>query len=312
MKILVELPTWIGDTTMATPAIENLSTHFNNADITLVGSSDAIEILRYHPKVNNFKVLDKKYISLLKTAVNLGRFDLFFSFRSSTRSKVFKFLVSSKKKYQYNKKKYLDCHLVEKYSRFLNDSLNQKFQPSKLIIRTNQHSISKRTNQILGINPGASYGDAKQWSAEEFAKVAISISNNYEIWIFGGAKDIKNAKVIEELLIKNGIKNFQNFAGKTSISDLVKKISQLNLFITGDSGPMHLAASFEIPTVSIFGPTKENETSQWMNSKSVIVKKNLNCQPCMKRTCPLGHNNCMKLIKSKDVLNAIDSFNSSR
>ena len=87
-------------------------------------------------------------------------------------------------------------------------------------------------------------------------------------------------------------------------------LSNLDIFITGDSGPMHIAASFEIPTISIFGPTNENETSQWMNSKSIILKKNLNCQPCMKRTCPLSHNNCMKLIKSNDVLNAINSFNS--
>jgi heptosyltransferase-2 len=65
---------------------------------------------------------------------------------------------------------------------------------------------------------------------------------------------------------------------------------------------MHLAAAFQIPTVAIFGPTNDKETSQWMNEKSIIVKKNLECQPCMKRTCPLKHHNCMKLIKASDVL----------
>ena len=68
---------------------------------------------------------------------------------------------------------------------------------------------------------------------------------------------------------------------------------------------MHLASSYQIPTISIFGPTKDNETSQWMNKNSVIVKKTLDCQPCMQRVCPLGHHNCMKLIKSEDVLSAI-------
>jgi heptosyltransferase-2 len=71
---------------------------------------------------------------------------------------------------------------------------------------------------------------------------------------------------------------------------------------------MHIAATFQIPTITIFGPTKDNETSQWMNEKSVIVKKNLKCQPCMKRTCPLKHHNCMKNIKASDVLNAIESL----
>ena len=71
---------------------------------------------------------------------------------------------------------------------------------------------------------------------------------------------------------------------------------------------MHLAASFQVPTVAIFGPTKDEETSQWMNNKSIIVKKDLDCQPCMQRTCPLKHHNCMKHIKAIDVLNAVKSL----
>jgi len=58
--------------------------------------------------------------------------------------------------------------------------------------------------------------------------------------------------------------------------------------------------------VAIFGPTKDDETSQWMNEKSEIVKKKLECQPCMQRTCPLGHHNCMKLISSDQVKSSID------
>ena len=169
--------------------------------------------------------------------------------------------------------------------------------------------MQKNNNKVLGINPGASYGDAKQWLPEEFAKVASAISNQYDILIFGGPNDKENANIIEKFLIKEGVTNYQNIAGKTSISELVNKISQLDLFVTGDSGPMHIAASFEIPTISIFGPTRDSETSQWMNSKNIILKKNLSCQPCMKRTCPLRHNNCMKLIKSNDVIKAIDSVN---
>ena len=71
---------------------------------------------------------------------------------------------------------------------------------------------------------------------------------------------------------------------------------------------MHVAAAFEVPTVAIFGPTKDDETSQWMNEKSLIVKKNLECQPCMKRICPLRHHNCMTLIKSESVLSAVSSL----
>ena len=107
-------------------------------------------------------------------------------------------------------------------------------------------------------------------------------------------------------MINSGIKNYENLAGNITIPELIDKISNLNLFITGDSGPMHVAAAFQVPTVAIFGPTKDKETSQWMNSKSIIVKKNLECQPCMKRTCPLQHHDCMRLIKAVDVLNTVD------
>ena len=111
-------------------------------------------------------------------------------------------------------------------------------------------------------------------------------------------------------MVDKGISNYRNLTGKTSISELVNYISNLDLFVTGDSGPMHLAASFQVPTVAIFGPTRDSETSQWMNEKSLVVKKNLECQPCMKRVCPLKHHDCMNLIKAVTVLKAIQSFDS--
>jgi len=104
------------------------------------------------------------------------------------------------------------------------------------------------------------------------------------------------------------VQNYKNLSGNTTIIELIDQISNLSLFITGDSGPMHVAAAFQVPTVAIFGPTKDNETSQWMNEKSVIVKKNLDCQPCMKRTCPMQHHDCMNLIKAVDVLKSVNSI----
>ena len=164
-------------------------------------------------------------------------------------------------------------------------------------------------NKLLGINPGASFGIAKRWYPKEFADVASDLSSQYDIIIFGGPGEKDIAADIEKYLIENGVDNYQNLAAKTTIKELITQISYLDLFITSDSGPMHLAAAFQVPTVAIFGPTKDKETSQWMNEKSIIVKKNLECQPCMKRTCPLKHHNCMKLLKASDVLGAINRFN---
>jgi len=307
MKLLIELPTWLGDCVMSTPAIENIANFYNNAQITFIGSFVSIEAMKFHPKVVKTLVLDKKYSALYKTARTLGEFDAFFSFRSSFRSKFLKFFISSEYKYQFDKNKYQNRHQVEKYNDFANDSLNINISSGRLVLHADK-ATKNNMDKVLGINPGASYGSAKRWYPEEFAKVAAELSDQYDIIIFGGHGEKDIAMDIERSLIENGVVNYQNLADNTTIHELISQISNLDLFITGDSGPMHVAAAFQIPTVAIFGPTKDDETSQWMNDKSIIVKKNLDCQPCMKRTCPLHHHDCMNLIKAVDVLDSVKSL----
>ena len=99
MRILIELPTWLGDAVMSTPAIENLVNYYDESEVILIGAFISIEALKNHPKVVKTKVLNKNYISLFKTASNLGKFDIFFSFRSSLRSKFLKFFI----KFEYFK-----------------------------------------------------------------------------------------------------------------------------------------------------------------------------------------------------------------
>ena len=319
MRLLIELPTWLGDCVMATPAIENIVNFYNDVEITFIGSFVSIEAMKDHPKTVKIVVLDKKYSVLYKNSNSLGAFDVFFSFRSSFRSKFLKFFISAKSKYQFDKNTYQNRHQVEKYNDFVNDSLKSDFSPNKLIIYQNSKfkvapsrntlGVQNSKLPILGINPGASYGSAKRWYPKEFVKVASELSSQYDIVIFGGSGEKDIATDIEKALLEKGVKNFKNIAGKTTISELIDCIANLDLFITGDSGPMHVAAAFQVPTVAIFGPTKDDETSQWMNEKSNIVKKNLDCQPCMKRTCPLRHHNCMKLITAEEVLDAIEALN---
>ena len=314
MRILVELPTWLGDAVMVSPALENLIRFHKGSEVILLGSSTSIEIFKNHPHVSQIQVLDKKYLSLFNLARRLGKFDKFFSFRNSLRSNILKLFISSNFKYQYKKNNFQNCHQVEKYNNFINKSLNTEFSAGELNIYPD-NSLKEKSNlnrkklPMLGINPGASYGSSKRWYPEEFANVAAKLSSQYDITILGGPTEKEIAMDIQNLLEKKGVENYQNLVGKTNISELIDIISSLDLFITGDSGPMHLAANYQIPTVSIFGPTKDNETSQWMNKKSIILKKNLDCQPCMKRICPLKHHNCMKLIKAKEVLIEVESFN---
>ena len=314
MRILIELPSWLGDTVMATPAIENLIDFHKHAEFILIGPSISIEIFKNHPRVTDTHILDKRYLSLVLLIRKLGKFDKYFSFRNSIRSNLYKFFIRSNLKFKYKRNSFQNYHQVDKYNKFINKSLNIDLPIRSLTIYsvTTLKDASKeiiKNKPMLGINPGASYGSAKRWYPEEFALVAADLCNQYDIFIIGGPNEKLISADIEKLLIKKGIKNYQNLAGRTSIPELIQLISSFDLFITGDSGPMHLAACYKVPTVSIFGPTNDNETSPWNNKKSIVLKKNLDCQPCMKRVCPLKHHKCMKLIKAKDVLKEVESFN---
>ncbi len=110
---------------------------------------------------------------------------------------------------------------------------------------------------------------------------------------------------IEDEIRNNGVSNIINLTGKTTIKELSEKIAGLSLFITNDSGPMHIAGAYKIPTVAIFGSTSDVETNQWHNEKSIVVRKNISCSPCKKRECPLKHHNCMNFISSNDIFNAV-------
>jgi heptosyltransferase II len=308
IKALIELPTWLGDCVMTTPAIENIIDHYSNIEITIIGPHSSIEIIKNHPKVIKTIALDSKTKSLFIPLNKNDLFDVFFTFRGSIRAKFLKFRVKAINKYQFNYKNYTNRHQVEKYVDFINHSLSSHYPAGNLINYTNKPNNNSR---ILGINPGASYGSAKRWYPEQFAKVAIALSDKFDIMIFGGIGEKDFSQQIEKHLLSNHIYNFQNLAGKTSISELTKHISNLDILVTGDSGPMHLAASLQIPTIAIFGPTDSTETSQWKNPKSIIIKKNLDCQPCMKRACPLKHHNCMKLIDAKEVIDSISLITKS-
>ncbi|MDA8905285.1 glycosyltransferase family 9 protein [Candidatus Thioglobus sp.] len=305
MKILIEIPSWLGDAVMTTPAIENLINYFGDVEITLLGSFISIEALKNHPKVIKTYVLDKKFINLYKTLKAFEEFDIFFSFRGSFRAKFTKFFISSAKKYQFDKNKFFTGHQVEKYNSFVNHSLGINSLPNKLKLHSEKKTGTKK-NKLLGINPGASYGNAKRWYPKKFADVAFELSSQFDIVILGGPSEKEIAFDIENYLAEYGIQNYQNLAAKTSIIELINQIENLDLLVTGDSGPMHIAAALNIPTVAIFGPTNHKETSQWMNSKSIIVKKDLECQPCMKRTCPLKHHKCMQQVEVSDVLDAVN------
>lgn len=306
-KIFIEVPTWLGDCVMTTPAIENIVKAYPDVKLTIMGSFVSTAIFEAHPNVEKVIVDESRnaksrLIWLYKMAKNLGHFDAAISFRRTLTSKLFIFFIKATFKANYARTSKAVIHQVVRYNDFINRTFQFNSEADDLKIYFDTVTYTKPT---LGINPGASYGSAKRWYPEKFASVAIALSKQYDIIIFGGPQEVDIANDIENELKKSTIQNYSNVAGKTTVKALCEKIGGLDLLITGDSGPMHVAAAFKVPTVSIFGPTNDKETSQWMNPMGVIVKKEMECAPCMKRTCPLKHHECMKFISNDDVLTAV-------
>jgi len=320
-SILVILPNWLGDAVMATPAIEALCEAYPHAKLTLVGSFAAIEALKYHPFCDRYYIDETKKggSRLLNTyafAKKIGRHDIALSFRNQIHASLLLTFTGSATTIARDSwhagllltlhPKLLQGHLVEQYVSLV-EALTKKevgeISPLRLFIEPHRYE-----RPTLGINPGATYGSAKRWYPEKFAHVAAHYADRYDIVIFGGPGETEMAKAIEEELLRLGVADFANLAGKTSIKELCSRIGGLSLFVTNDSGPMHVAAAYQVPTVAIFGPTRHLETSQWKNRQSAIVRHDLECAPCMKRECPLKHHDCMKKIEADEVIGAIETL----
>lgn len=311
MKIFIEIPTWLGDAVMTTPSIENIIQTYPDATLVIFGSFVSTKLFKNHPSVEKIIIDDSKkignrYKNLFQLAKSVGSVDLAFSFRKNFTTKFLLFFINTKQKFIYKRfDNGLNTHQVIRYNDFINNSLSLDSNPDKLKIYLSSKK-EKNIKPILGLNPGATYGSAKRWYPNEFAKVAIELSSIYDIKIFGGPGETDIAGDIENSLRNANILNFENLAGKTSVEELIENISTLDLFITNDSGPMHVAGAFNVPTVSIFGPTRHNETNQWKNEHEILLRKDISCAPCMKRACPLldekENHACMKLITATDVL----------
>lgn len=318
MKLLIILPNWLGDALMATPAIEALCKIYPSAELTLVGSYVSLEALKHHPQctrayVDETKKGGNRFLNTYRFARLLGPHDMAITFRNQLHSSLLLRLsgtpitaarssLHSRTLVSHPIRTRPNTHLVEQYLDIAQTLSPQPLETGPLQLHIRAHRYARAT---LGINPGATYGSAKRWYPEKFADVARAFSDRYDIVIFGGPNETQMAEDIETRL--DGI-SVTNLAGKTSVNELCAMIGGLDLFITNDSGPMHVAAAYQVPTVAVFGPTRHLETSQWKNEKSVIVRHEMECAPCMKRECPLGHHECMKGITAAEVIEAVKSL----
>jgi len=157
------------------------------------------------------------------------------------------------------------------------------------------HLHSGRTEKgnrtpVIGVSPGAAYGTAKRWLPERFAETACRLAEarGASIALFGTKSERGLCEEIARML--NGCA-VTNYAGQTTLAQFIDLAADCELFLTNDSGSMHIASALGVPTVAIFGATDDTTTGP-TGSKARVIRQPVDCSPCLLRECPIDHR-CM-------------------
>lgn len=327
-KIIVRMPNWLGDLVMATPVLHDLRNRFPHAHITAMCQGGVGGLLQENPHVDEIYSFSRPsgwiHRSGRKELIeNLrhGEYDLgilltnsFSSawwfwkghipyrlgFATHWRSFLLTKAVPLPKKLQTQ-------HLVLTYKALLEplgiaiSNTAPELFVSKAESLAAQDLLAKfgiiyGKNIIVGINPGAAYGSAKCWLPDRFEEVARKLLENEDVClVFFGDKT--GAPLVDDICQKLPQRTV-NLAGKTSLRELVALTQLSSIFLTNDSGPMHIAAALKKPLVALFGSTSDVKTGPY--GGGTVIHKHVECSPCYKRECPIDFR-CMKRIGVDEV-----------
>lgn len=160
---------------------------------------------------------------------------------------------------------------------------------------------------VLALCPGAEFGASKRWPPEQYAEIVEMAGRGTQVWLFGSAKDAATCGEILAYLDPETRRRCHNLAGKTSLAEAIDLLSMADRVVTNDSGLMHVAAALGRPLVAVYGSTSPNFTPP-LSDASRVVRLGLDCSPCFKRECPLGHHNCMRKLPASMVHDALDEM----
>ncbi len=336
-RILIARTDRIGDVLLSTPVIRALREKFPQAYISMVVAPYAREIVEGNPYLDEVIIYDKdgkhkSWWRTLKFASRLKKkkFDLAIILHPTNRLHLITFLAGIPQRLGYDRK--FGClinrrkkhtkqeglrHEAEYNLEFLSD-LGITGDPQNLFMPIKEESEQyvdelfrrnglSQTDKILAINPGASC-PSKIWPVERFVEVAERLSNlyNFKILILAGPKEIYLANKIAGDLQAKAI----NLAGKTSVSQLASILKRCVLFISNDSGPVHVACAVGTPVISIFGRSQAGlSPRRWgpLGKHGKYLHKEVGCIQCLAHNC-IKEFACLKAITVEDVVSAAESI----
>ncbi|HAM39048.1 MAG: lipopolysaccharide heptosyltransferase II [Elusimicrobia bacterium RIFOXYC2_FULL_34_12] len=330
MKTLIIQTAFLGDVVLTLPLIQAIKKNLKS-EISVLCIPATKNILEGHPDISEIIVYDKKgkdkgIFSLFRLSRELKakKFDVVLVPHPSFKSGLIAYISNIPKRVgfsnsagkffftdwiTFNKNKHqLERHLdLMQYFDIISGNEKTQIYIGKEDEKYAE-SILNRQDKIFGINPGSVWA-TKRWLPERYAELSDRIIKMFgaKIIIFGSDNDIGVAREVENNMKEKPI----NLAGKTTLKQLSALIKKCKVFITNDSGAMHIAAVLDVPTVAIFGPTVKKLGFFPFSEKAVVIEKNISCRPCGKhgpKKCPKKHFKCMKEISVSEVFECIRKF----
>lgn len=338
LRLLVVQTAFLGDAVLTLPVFERLKAAYPSSEISLLCTPEIREVFSGNKNIDELFVMDKRgrdkgLVSLFHWAKKLrNRFDIAILPHRSFRSAFLIWLAGIPKRIGFNISQgqfFLTdtvrfdwgTHDAERNMKLLEalgihpqhpeiklPALESEFDFKKF---SETHHIEEK-DLLIGMNPGSVW-KTKRWLPERFAEVADQLIEKYRcrVLLFGSQKDAEAVNAVQKAMKNPPV----NLCGKTDLKTLAHIISRCSLFVTNDSGPMHLACAAKVPVVAVFGPTTKELGFFPYSEKSAVIELDLPCRPCTLHggeKCPLEHFKCMKNITAEMVLKPCIQFLSEK
>lgn len=322
-RVLVRAPNWIGDSVLSLGFLSALRKLRPGADITVMAHARAADIFRGHPSVDGL-ISFAKSDSILSMLRRAGRrdFNECYLLPLSLSSAVVAFLAGIPRRIgyaaegrgfllteslSYDRVSFRSRHLLEGYCRLLGDGAAPGFPLIHLSSPETDEAASwlerkGLAGRVAGFGPGATYGTAKRWPPERWVELGRMMAGaGWGVLVFGSAEE---AGLCGEIADRIG-QGAASCAGQAGLRASVALMSRCSLFVSNDTGAMHLAAASGTRVVAIFGSTSPVWTGPWGEGHKVLYTGEP-CSPCYRRTCRFGHYRCLESITADGVAEAID------
>lgn len=314
MKILVKAANWLGDAVMSLPTLRSLRAMKPGARVAVLTKPAFADLYRGVPEVDEVILHDRGGVRpWVRSVRDLRdrRFDVAFVLPRSFSSALLAYSARIPRRIGYGgggrRMLLTDApeapggHRVLYYHHLLSAlGPPPAPRPPRLDVPPEAAAWAKEAlpgGPWIALNPGATYGAAKQWFPDRFIELGRRLAKRGRIAVVGGPAEAELGRRVAEGT--GGI----TLAGRTTVSQLAAALARASLLVTNDTGPMHVADAVGTPIVALFGPTDWIETPPY-GRRHAIVRRDLECSPCKRRVCPLGHHKCMKEIGVDEVWRA--------